>query len=333
MREVALGALLAMLLVAGAAAGFVGCAVSMPGRSFDGTPPPLAAGDQGASDRLRAHVQALASAIGERNLDHYEGLERARAYIAEQLGAAGYQVATRPYEHRGETFYNLEAVLPGQSSDTLVVGAHYDSVEGSPGANDNASGVAALIELARALHGTRPPMTVRFVAFANEEPPYFNTGEGMGSREYAKALVAAGTPARAMLSLETIGYYSDEPGSQHYPPLVGALYPDRGNFIAFVGDLQARALVRQTVEAFRAAATLPSEGAALPQSIPGVAWSDHRSFSEIGVPALMVTDTAPFRYPHYHRASDTPERLDYERMARLVSGLAEVVKTSEPVND
>jgi hypothetical protein len=131
-----------------------------------------------------------------------------------------------------------------------------------------------------------------------------------------------------MFSLETVGLYSDEPGSQHYPPLIGSLYPDRGNFIAFVGDLQARSLVRETIGSFRAAATHPSEGAALPQSVPGVTWSDHRSIAEIGVPALMVTDTAPFRDPHYHRESDTAGRLDYERMARLVAGLAHVVKRS-----
>jgi hypothetical protein len=330
MREVALGALVAALLIAAGIAGFAGCAVSMPGRSFGDPPPALTPQDRATSDRLRAHVRVLATEIGERNLDHYEGLERARAYIDQQYRAAGYDVTMRPYKHRGETFYNVEAVLPGRSSDTIVVGAHYDSVEGSPGANDNASGVAALIELARALRGSQPPMTVRFVAFANEEPPYFNTGEGMGSREYARALAASGDAPRAMFSLETVGLYSEAPGSQHYPPLIGALYPDRGNFIGFVGDLQARALVRRTVGAFRDAATLPSEGAALPQSIPGVAWSDHRSFSEIGVPALMVTDTAPFRDPHYHRASDTAERLDYERMARLVSGLVHVVGTAEP---
>ena len=144
-------------------------------------------------------------------------------------------------------------------------------------------------------------------------------------------MAASGAAPRAMFSLETVGLYSDEPGSQHYPPLIGSLYPDRGNFIAFVGDLQPRGLVRETIGSFRAAATLPSEARA-PASVPGVTWSDHRSFAEIGLPALMVTDTAPFRDPHYHRESDTAERLDYERMARLVAGLAHAAGSREPVS-
>jgi hypothetical protein len=312
-------------LLLGASA--VACSVCMPGSSYDKAPSAPSTEEQELRDRLRAHVYELGGRIGERNWPHYEGLKQARAYIENQFQAAGYAVSTRPFLHRGETFHNVEAVSPGNdaAAGCIVVGAHYDSVEGSPGANDNASGVAAVIELARALRGRRLWSSIRFVAFANEEPPYFNTGEGMGSVEYLRTFENPRHSIRAMLALETVGFYSDEAGSQHYPPLVGMLYPDRGNFIAFVGNIRSRGLLRTAVRRFRIAATLPSQGTALPSSIPGVSWSDHRSFWEAGIPALMITDTAPFRYPHYHRSTDTPDRLDYIRMARLVEGLEHVL--------
>jgi hypothetical protein len=292
-------------------------------------PPALTAEEESCRDRLRAHVVALAGTIGERNARHHDGLVRARDYVAAELRGAGLAPALLPFEHDGTAFHNVEAVLPGRtpSDGSVVVGAHYDSVAGSPGANDNASGVAVTIELARALRAAPPPLPVRFVAFANEEPPYFDTGDGMGSVAYARGLVEPAERVRAMLSIETVGYYSDAPGSQRYPPVVGWFYPDRGNFIGFVGNVTSRRLVRRAVDAFRDATSLPAEGAALPAAVPGVSWSDHRSFWDVGVPAAMVTDTAPFRDPHYHRASDTPDRLDYDRMALLVTGLAHVVAT------
>jgi hypothetical protein len=319
-----LGALRTLLLAGIASAGgtTAGC---MPGNTHHGTPPALSQEEQASRQRLADHVRRLAGEIGERNRSHYDALGRARDYVAGELRAAGYEPALLPFDVDGQEFHNVEAVLGGASDESLVVGAHYDSVEGSPGANDNASGVAVLIETARLLAGRPSPATVRFVAFANEEPPYFNTRVGMGSLEYAKGLVGAGHAVRGMISVETVGLYSDQPGSQRYPPLVGLFYPDRGNFIGFVGNVGAWRLVRRAIGAFRGASTLPSEAAALPSFLPGVSWSDHRSFWDVGVPAFMVTDTAPFRDPHYHLASDTPERLDYGRMARLVTGLAAVV--------
>jgi hypothetical protein len=319
-----LGALRTLLLAGIASAGgtTAGC---MPGTSQQGTPPALSREEQATRQRLTDHVRRLAGDIGERNRAHYEALERARDYVAGELRELGYEPALLPFRFDGQEFHNVEAVRRGSSDESLVVGAHYDSVEGSPGANDNASGVAVLIETARVLAGRSLPATVRVVAFANEEPPYFNTRMGLGSLEYAKSLVGAGHAVRGMLSIETVGLYSDEPGSQRYPPVVGLFYPDRGNFIGFVGNVGAWRLVRQAVRAFRGASTLPSEAAALPSFLPGVSWSDHRSFWDVGVPAFMVTDTAPFRDPHYHLESDTPERLDYGRMARLVTGLAAVV--------
>jgi Zn-dependent M28 family amino/carboxypeptidase len=207
-----------------------------------------------------------------------------------------------------------------------LIGAHYDSVFGAPGANDNGSGVAALLALARRLHGPPNEQTLRLVAFVNEEPGYFQ-GAQMGSFVYAGRCRQHGDRIRAMISLETIGYFSHQPGSQHYPiPGLGLLYPGTGNYIGFVSNVASRKLLRNALGEFRRAARVPSEGAALPASIPGVGWSDQWSFWRHGYPGIMVTDTAPFRYPHYHKASDTPDKLDYDTMTRVVAGLERVIR-------
>ena len=231
------------------------------------------------------------------------------------------------YEVRGKTCHNLEVEIPGRQrpEEIVVVGAHYDSVPGCPAANDNGSGVAALLALARAFAQAEPARTVRFVAFVNEEPPFYYTSE-MGSVVYANECRRRGDKVVAMLSLETIGCYRDDQGSQMYPPPMGLFYPSEGNFIAFVGNVRSRALVRECVAVFRGAAKFPSEGAALPGFIMGIGWSDHWSFWKAGYPAVMVTDTAVFRYPHYHSPGDTPDKLDYERMARVVAELEGVVR-------
>ena len=273
----------------------------MPGKSYAGPLPPLSGEDRALSLRLRLHVAALAA--NERNAD----LETPARYIEHALKS----FATQEFTSGGRKVRNIET-----GSGDLVVGAHYDTVPGSPGADDNASGVAVLIELARLV-----PSGVRFVAFANEEAPYFLSPE-MGSFVYARE---RGAKVRAMFSLEMLGYYSDAPGSQNYPAPLSLFYPDRGDFIAFVGDLGARGLVRRSIESFRKHAKFPSEGLAAPSFIPGIAWSDHWSFRKHGTPAVMITDTAFYRYPHYHRASDTPDKLDYERMARVTLGLAEML--------
>ena len=242
------------------------------------------------------------------------------------LEEAGYAVSVQPFTSRGLTVNNLDAALPGHSAadEIIVAGAHYDSVVGSPGANDNASGVAALLELARLLAGTALPRTVRFVAFVNEEAPFFYSDE-MGSKLYADRAHAQGERIKAMLSLETIGYYTGHPASQRYPFPFSFFYPDTGNFIGFVGDLWSWRLVRRAIGAFRATTAFPSEGVAAPRATKGVHWSDHWSFWQAGYPAIMVTDTALYRYPHYHAATDTPEKLDYTGLARVTGGLAEVI--------
>ncbi len=296
--------------------------IRMPGQSFRGGPPPLTSEESELRDELARNVRKL---DGERNIEHYEELQAAAAFIEQSFLEAGLQPTRDGYDVGGKLCENIEAQITGTQPEIVVVGAHYDSVEGSPGANDNGSGVAALLSLARRFAGTPTGRTLRFVAFPNEEPAHFQT-EQMGSWVYARRCKERGDPIAAMLSLETIGYYSNAPGSQKYP-IAGLrlLYPCAGNFIAFVGNVASRTLVRQTLGAFRRHATLPSEGAALPAGLPGVGWSDHWAFWQQGYSAIMITDTAPFRYPHYHAGSDTPEKLDYDSMARLVVGLEKVI--------
>jgi len=276
--------------------------------------------------RLRRHVAALAAEIGERHVGRPQALHAAEAYIAAELAALGYGVVRQTYVAQDVDCSNLEATVPGgaRSSEIVLVGAHYDTVPGTPGADDNASGVAGLIEIARALRGARPARTVKLVAFVNEEPPFFYFGE-MGSRVYARAARKRGDDIRVMLSLEMLGCYSDAAGSQAYPPLLGFFYPEAGNFIAFVSNLRSRRALAELVRAFRGASDFPAEKLASPGIVPGVSWSDQLSFWREGYPAVMVTDTAFYRYRHYHSPTDTPDRIDYARMARVVDGLGMAV--------
>ena len=287
----------------------------MPGKSYAGPLPPLSALDQALAVRLRKHVESLAAK--ERNTD----LDTPARYIAAAFAEYGLEPVTQDFPSGGRTVRNIE--VQAKTDSLVVVGAHYDTVPGSPGADDNASAVAALIELAGMLASEELP--IRFVAFANEELPYF-MGPEMGSWNSARRSRERKESVRAMLSLEMLGYYRDEPRSQHYPPPLGLFYPDRANFIAFVGDLGARGLVRQCVSLFRKHAKFPSQGVAAPSFVPGIAWSDHWSFRNHGFAAIMVTDTAFNRYPHYHLPSDTPEKLDYERLARVTLGLVGVIR-------
>jgi Zn-dependent M28 family amino/carboxypeptidase len=299
--------------------------IRMPGRSFVGAPPPLTSPQLALRQELERHVMELAGEIGERNLAKSAALEQAAKFIECSFSAAGYAVSRDVYEVDGRTCRNIAVEVAGTGPEFIVVGAHYDTVPGSPGANDNGSGVAGMLALARIFSVAKHARTIRFVAFVNEEPGHFQTA-AMGSYVYASRCKAKHEQVHAMISLETIGYFSDRAGSQNYPvPGLGLIYPDAGNFIAFVGDIRSRALVRKAIGAFRRGASIPSEGAALPGNVPGVGWSDHWSFWQHGYRALMITDTAPFRYPHYHSAEDTPDKLDYASMTRVVDGLRDVV--------
>ena len=301
--------------------------IRMPGRSFRGPLPPLTAAQTVLRDELRRHVEKLAGEIGERNVYLPKKLAAAADYIEATFTNAGHTVARQSYVVSGETCHNLEVEIRGASrpEEIVIVGGHYDSVQGAPGANDNGSGTAAVLALARSAVLQKPVRTLRFVTFANEEPPFFWT-TNQGSLVYAKRCRERGERIVAMLSLETMGYYRDEEGSQKYPFPLGAFYPSRGDFLAFVGNTASASLVRRCVKVFRAELRFPSEGGALPASLPGVGWSDHWAFWEAGYRAIEVTDTAVFRYPHYHLETDTPDKLDYDRFARAVEGVAKVIE-------
>jgi Zn-dependent M28 family amino/carboxypeptidase len=297
---------------------------SVPGRSFAG---PSSDPEVGLRTTLLGDVTALAQEIGERNVRFPAQLAAAQSYIESELRAAGLTPTLEAYTAMSVACANVIAEVNGTSraNEIVVIGAHYDSYIGSPGANDNATGVAAMLALARRFAPTRPVRTLRFIAFANEEPPFFETGL-MGSRVNARASRARGDDIVAMLSLETLGCYSDESGSQSYPsPLLRLVYPSRGNFVAFVSDIASRPLLRHVVGTFREHARIASEGGALPNWVSGVGWSDHRSYWLEGWPAVMVTDTAVFRDTNYHRGTDSVEHVDFRRLALAVEGLVHVV--------
>ncbi len=326
-RLLGLAGLLLVATFAGLALGGALLMIRMPGQSFRGDPPPLTVEERALARALRADVEHLAVAIGPRHAGRDHTLDETADWITARFESMGQVPARLPYDFGGERFFNIEVEVPGRDrpEEIVVIGAHYDSVPQSPGADDNASGVAAMLALADRMGGEPQPRTVRFVAFANEEQPFFQS-EGMGSLVYARRSRQRGDAITAMLSLESIGYYDEAEGSQSYPPLVGRLYPSRGDFLGFVGNIESRGVVREAIAAFRQVASLPSEGAALPGWVSGVGWSDHWAFWQAGYPAAMVTGTAPFRNPHYHLPTDTPATLDFERLARAVVGLEASVR-------
>jgi hypothetical protein len=319
--------LVALALTLSAVLGWFLWLTQMPIRSYAGPLPQLTSEELELRDRLSAEVSHLSVDIGDRSLLHPQSLQAASDYISGCLREQGYRVVESPYSVDSEKVHNLEAILPGTDGTLgqVIVGAHYDSVAGTVGANDNGTGVAAVLEIARLMRQAKLRRTVRFVLFVNEEPPYFQTAE-MGSRVYAHQLRHDGVPVAAMFSLETIGFYSDEPGSQKYPPVLNLFYPDKGNFIAFVGNTDSRALVRESVRGFRESTRFPSQGIAAPGSYLGIGWSDQWSFWQEGYPGAMVTDTAVFRYPYYHTQRDTVDRINFDKTARVVEGMRKLVE-------
>jgi Zn-dependent M28 family amino/carboxypeptidase len=322
------GALFALAAALIGVAALLWYSLGMPGRSYKGSLPQATAEEIELAERLKQHVTAIASE--PHNIEHYANLEQAAQYIERTLAAAGYRVVQQAYEVGGATVRNLEATIEPQENGphtrTIVVGAHYDSIADAPGANDNGSGVAAVLELARLLKDLRPAhRRLRLVLFVNEEPPYFQTPD-MGSYRYAGLLAERNEPVAAMIAFDTIGSFSDAPGSQQYPPPFGTVFPNRGNFIAFVGMPGSRPLVQDVMGSFRRHTSFPSIGGIALGFIPGIDWSDHWSFAQHGFQAIMITDTAIFRYPHYHRRTDTPDKVDYERLARITKGIERVLR-------
>jgi hypothetical protein len=285
------------------------------------------------ASRLHRHVDMLAGVIGERNVTHrYGALEASARYIEDTLASFGYAPAAQEFAAYGKPVRNIECEIPGckYAKRIWIIGGHYDSIDGSPAADDNASAVAGVLEVARLLAGARCRDTVRFVTFVNEEPPFYK-GPEMGSTVYARRCRERGEDIRGMINLEMIGYYRDEPGTQDYPLPLGSrpwnwLLPTRGNFIAFVGNFPSFWLTRRSKRQFRKSVRFPALWMAAPNRIDGTGMSDHWSFWQQGYPAVMVTDTAFFRNPHYHKPSDTPDTLDYSRMSKVTIGLAGMLR-------
>lgn len=311
---------------------------------------PLSAEEKQIEAELSRHVWTLSSAIGARSLTSApDNLEKAAIYIeqefrkrpvykiekqeftADALVMSGRQVKNDGIVFPSKSYQtrNIIAEKPGvrHPDRILIVGAHYDSVYDCPAANDNGSGVASLLELSRLLADEQLDCTVRFVAFTNEEPPYFRTDK-MGSHVYCESIYERGDKLIGMICLETMGYYSDEPDSQSLPhALFKAVYPTTGNFIAFISNFHSRHFLGRSARAFEAGVEFPFECVVLPQFIAGVDFSDQHAFWQRGYPAFMVTDTAFYRYPHYHELQDTADKVDCARLARVVAGLTHTIRS------
>jgi Zn-dependent M28 family amino/carboxypeptidase len=269
-------------------------------------------------DALQRHVRTLAEEHHPRSVDNLAKLQAAGDYVLAEMRAAGASPQVQAFDVDGTTHRNFVARFGPAEGPLLVIGAHYDSCGQTPGADDNASGVAGLLELARLLAANPPPRPVELVAYTLEEPPYFRT-EYMGSFQHARSLAQSGREVRLMLSLEMIGFFRDAPGSQNFPvPGLGMIYPDTGNFIAVVGAYEDFGAMRRIKALFLGASDLPVETINAPRSVTGVDFSDHASYWQFDMPAVMVTDTSFLRNPNYHEASDTPDTLDYRRMAKVV---------------
>jgi Zn-dependent M28 family amino/carboxypeptidase len=271
--------------------------------------------------RLEAHVRALSERFAPRDHRHPENLDRAAAYVGEEFDQAGGAVAFQSFPAGGATYRNVIASFGPDTPERIVVGAHYDAAGPHPAADDNASGVAGLIELSHLLGRASLPIRVELVAYPLEEPPFFRTGQ-MGSAVHAGSLRREGVRVRAMLALEMIGYFSDAAGSQSFPVgILRAFYPSRGNFVLVAGQMGQGSLVRRVKRAMRGGSALPVRSINAPRWIPGIDFSDHVNYWDAGYDAAMITDTAFYRNPYYHTARDTPETLDYARMAMVVQGV------------
>ncbi len=311
------------------------------GKPSSAHPPSGSKHFEGLSDRLSKHVHKLALEIGERNFTRPKAYQGAGQYIADALKKSGYeadfeffQITSPPRltalrtdqankDALKETRYqNVVAIKKGRSAEMIVIGAHYDTVIGTPGADDNASGVAVLLELARMLQDLSLEKTLLFVAFANEESPFFRTS-AMGSAHFIKA--HADKKITFMISLEMLGFYSDAPNSQTYPPLLKYFYPNQANFIAVVGNLTSKAFVDTISDIMQSTSDMPVETLSAPRIVPGVDYSDQLNFWKANIPAVMITDTAFNRNPHYHKSSDLPQTLNYEKMAEVTKGVFEAL--------
>ncbi len=278
--------------------------------------------------RLEKTVRVLSEDIGVRSFADLPQLAAAAKYIEHEFRSSGCGVSRQAFRYRGNEYFNIIAEVTGTggvNNGTLIIGAHYDTAWGTPGADDNGSGVAALIELARATAASPAPRTVRFIAFCLEEPPVYMTKK-MGSYVYAHSIRAERRAVLGMVSLEMLGFFTDAHGSQLYPAsLFRFFYPGQGNFIAFVGNISSRRFIERFKSTFRSVSAFPVESLSGLSIIPGVDFSDHRNFWKFGIPAFMITDTAFYRNPNYHGPGDRADTLNYPKMAELTDALAKTI--------
>lgn len=305
-----------------------------PGESYKGAITPTAQ-DLARVEILQRHVKKIASV--EHNTQAWKNLENSKNYIVEELKTAGLEPGQQEYSLGGvlnQKVSNIEVVIEADETSptknqNVVIGAHYDSAEGAPGANDNGSGAAALIEIAKTFKNqkTKPKYKMRLVWFVNEEPPYFKSDK-MGSYVYAKNLADRKEQVKAMYAFDMLGAFYEEKGTQHYPLFFGFFFPSQGNFLGFVSDLDARDLMINSLTAFRGSGVkIGSEGIAAPTLVRGIDYSDHWSFYHFGWNAIMITDTAFKRYKHYHTEHDTPEKINYPALTVVVKGLENMFST------
>jgi hypothetical protein len=280
---------------------------------------------QDMEQSLQADVRHLSVEIGERNLQddaRYRALQRAGEWIRGRWEAMGFRVGEQTLVVAGRQVSNLEIEIPGRTapSQIVIVSAQHDTLVGSPGANNNASGEAVLLKLSELLRGHQADRTIRLVSFTTEEDPWFGTKD-MGSYHYARRCRERGEDVRVMMSLDAIGYYLHEPGTQRLPFPFSALYPDRGDFLAFIGNIPSRAMVTAATRGFHKGSAFPIQAGLSPEWVKGASWSDHSSFWRFGYRAIQITDTGGFRSPFHTNAGDTMEKIDYRALARITFGM------------
>jgi hypothetical protein len=278
-------------------------------------------------ERMRRDLGVLTSMNPPRNNQNVESLNKSADYILSEFRKAGCRTGEQWFNYDGKKYRNVVCSYGPDQGERVVIAAHYDVKGDQPGADDNGSGVAGLIELSRLVYTLKPLVGYRidFLACPLEERQYAKEllrRRHMGSYTYAKSLAEAGARVRAMVSLEMIGYFSDKPGSQRYPLFfLKWFYPDKGNYIAVVGKWGQGKLVVRMTKAVSAASKVPVESITAPPFLPGIDFSDHRSFWQFGYHAVMVTDTAFYRNRNYHKATDTIDTIDFIRMAEVVKGV------------
>lgn len=315
--------------LAGAAGvvGFLGFALwytTMCEGTWDGTPLEVARARELTvmEAGLRADVAYLSRTLGPRNPKHYDGLVAAADWIRARWASLGYEVREQAFDVEGKECVNLEVEIAGRAApdEIVLLGAQYDTWPDSPGANNNGGGVAVLLRVSELLRDHQPDRTIRLVAFTTQEPPYSNTAS-MGSLHYARRSRERGENIRVMMSMDAIGVYKHEPGTQSLPFPFSLLYPDRGNFLGFIADLPTRSLLVETTRGFKKGSAFPIEAGSVPRWVEGASWSDHASFWRYGYRGIQITDTGAFRSASHTTSDDTMEKMDFVALARITMGM------------